>query len=323
MSSNKSPPKIFFFSFDERWNYFLSNYKDKKLEPKQFMNNLITKINEINPDIIVSSATYSLSCTKDHLLHHFMHLIDERYKSDRNKNYKDYVSINNDYKLLAKADSVRKKNSSTYSCLRKKISGDLPSGVRMIIFERADINSQLTKNIKNMSFSGNYANNSNYNELFTTGKNCTDKFCVTKIGFKRYSALTGRDNNTILFDFTIKKDDKSYRYFFIYSKYFGSINNRILNNSKLNNRIILQDIPFQVEIFIINYDSFDIKYAKYEENSKIDLLNLKKKLIGFKTVNVKDLNSTIRFREIKYINTDSMSMTNYNPNELSRIVLPD
>jgi hypothetical protein len=42
------------------------------------------------------------------------------YKKDRTKNYKDYIQIINDYRLLAKVDSVTKKKSSIMSCIKKK-----------------------------------------------------------------------------------------------------------------------------------------------------------------------------------------------------------
>ena len=110
--NDNEEPKIFFFSFDEYSKYFLSKPKGERQDAKKVMDNLIRQINDIKPDIIVSTANGSLSCTSDHMLHHFTHLIDEMYKKDRNKNYEGYTPITNYYRLLAKVDSVTKKKSS-------------------------------------------------------------------------------------------------------------------------------------------------------------------------------------------------------------------
>jgi len=327
-------PKIFFFSFDEVREYFLSKSKGVTPDPKEFMDILIKKINKIKPDIIVSTADRSLSCTSDHMLHHFTHLIDEMYKKDRNKNYKDYTPITNDYRLLAKADSVTKKRSSIMSCMKKKMLGDEISGIRMRIFERVDFDTKLNKNIKNKSFSGKYSNNSNYDELFTNGKqsNNSNKSCVTKVGYKRYSDPNNDSNNTILCDISIKKNNNNYRYFFIFYKSLSSTSNKIFlkpnsdltNNFKeQNGKFKILSVPYEVKIFLIDYDSFDIKYKKYNRDEPINFLNLKNKLYGFEKVKEEIIKTCKYSCEIKYIKTHSMITTPYNPNEVSRFYAVD
>ena len=331
----ESEPKIFFINFDEDEKYFMSNTKDTS---KIMMNELISKINSLNPDIIVSSVYNSLSCTSDHMLHHLMHLIDTKYKADREKNYEGYTSVTYQYKLLAKADTVRKKNSSIMSCAAKKILGKKTFGSRMRIFARVDINSNFEKNISENQ-KGIYPNNSYYNELFTSTKenyDCpSDTFCVTKIGYKRYTHLPEKNewqkhlisDNRILFDITVKKNGNTFRYFFIY--YRGdrkSENNKLFiktnsNNSKNYNQDGDLVVPYNVKIFYFNGNAISskIKYANFEANSKINFLNFKEQIDNHNTIKTTSSNSVrnkVRNRErFEYFDTIGMKLSNKNPSK--------
>jgi hypothetical protein len=311
-ATNTNEPKILFIDFNENQKYFMSN---SSVDPKSFMYNLISKINESEPDIIVCAVNNSLSCTDDHMPHHLGRLIDIKYKKDREKNYKDYLSVYKDYKLLSKADTVKKKNSSPLSCASKKILGKKIYGSRIRVFGRVDINSDFISNISGNSSSKKYPNNSNYGELYTEAKydKCaTDTFCVTKIGFKRYS---NEINGGILYDITVKKNNNIFRYFFIYSGYIGSVSNELLVTPKSDIAIpsfygtATLNVPYKVQIFIINNNTFEIKYAEYEKDTPIYFLTFKQKLENFKTLKHKAMannNLDKLYPNIHYFNSYSM-----------------
>ena len=285
-------PKILIIKIDEKNKLFLEIYKesflkfigeqDQKTESKDLMNTLISEINGINPHIIVVAAYNSLSCTKDHFLHHLTHLIDINYKDDRNKNYKkiDYTRINDDYILLKKADSVKTKNSSLSSCLLKRSENSKPFGYRIRIFKKYEERNLLNKIQKSVSKYGNNSSNHNesYNNNLINNNNletkCKEKYCISKIGYKTYP------NNGILFDMTVKNISKTIRYFFIICN--ENVKNNLFkkpNSDRTSNWInsgTVISVPYELQIFLIKDNTERIKCIKYPAYTKINLLKSKR-----------------------------------------------
>ena len=193
----------------------------------------------------------------------------------------------------------------------------------------------LLKNIsKNQK--GIYPNNSYYNELFTStpkSYDCpSDKFCVTKIGFKRYTHLPEKKDegfeylsrdNRILFDITVKKNGNTFRYFFIYYRgHRKSENNKLFiktnsNNSKNYNQDGDLVVPYNVKIFYFDDNNFPtkIKYAKFEANSKINFSNFKKHIENHNTINSISSNSVGNIKRFEYFDTIDMKLRNKNPSK--------
>jgi ankyrin repeat protein len=321
-------PVILIIIVDENENYFLKKNTDESFSvsgslskifkndpnhiPREIINSLIIQINDINPDFIVGIVYNSLSCTSDHFLHHLMHLIDKTYQGKRASNYKDYKQMIHEYVLSRKADSVKPKDSSLISCSTKISRTSKPSGFRIRIFERYDVKRH-TLNEKNKinSVSKNFNSNSNYDELFNNkglSNSCNKEFCISKIGFKRYS------ERGILFDVSIKNPNNKtiFRYFFViwslrtymgqeitsepYKKLFSKPKKNTGN--WIDNKTIY--VPYVLQIYIIDTD-YNIMYIKYDKNQEIDLLKCLRDKERLRSLKYNRHISDKKYRDGKYI----------------------
>ena len=205
-------------------------YKDKNLD---ILKNIMEKIEELNPYLIIVTSQNSLSRTEYHFQHLFGEELLEKKFSEENKNK---------YKRLSKVDATKPIHStsisSTFSKIFKKDDPD-PYNLRTRIYYRTDkicLNFEDEELSKKSCFTNKRNPLNEYKSI--KEKECefnNDNIIITNYYMRRYSSqeevLSKKGYGTITIGLILKVNEERY-YKLIISNRFENNNN---NNSSYAN----------------------------------------------------------------------------------------
>ena len=320
-----TPPKILVISYDEdrkrfliyQGNYMFRGPKEQAISQDLYLNEILKKITNLKPDLVVCCTQNSLSCTEDHFQHYLKNLIKDE-----------------NYSLITKADATTENNSSFWSCSTKIKNESKPYNVRTRIYRNnSTLESNLTyKKLNEKSVSGKFNKKSKYDSwyYFRSGKPSINKFYIEHIGLKRITE-TSHGIGGIMYDIMIckKPDENNERtcFQYIFCNYnlgpkkegaynLGDSSTRILNgmaNNSMFTKNVESKLMNELQIFMITPDTVKTKkFFKGQEENILKNNNTKK-------VNGENINSTRRKRIIGH-NVGTTKFKRINPTKITNNV---